>query len=90
MKFKNANKLARSKIKRYRCRTFLILIPISLFFGVIMSLLLILSSLKTTAFRAASQIDTKVYLNIAVDASELNILRQRVESVGGELMAEQS
>lgn len=89
MRFKNANKLARSKIRRYRCRTLLMLIPISLFFGVIMSLLLILSSLKATAFRAANRIDSNVYLNISIETSELDALRQRVESLGGELMAEQ-
>ena len=32
MRLKNANKLARSKIRRYKRRTLLTLIPISLFF----------------------------------------------------------
>lgn len=90
MRLKNANKLARSKIRRYKRRTLLTLIPISLFFGVIMSLLLILSSLKATAFRAANQIDPNVYLDISIEASELDALRQRVESLDGELMIEQS
>ena len=51
MRLKNVNMLAKSKIKRYKRKTFLMVAPMGLFFGVIIAMLLVFVSLEATALR---------------------------------------
>lgn len=86
MRLKNVNKLAKSKIRRYKRRTLLMIIPMSLFFGVIMALLLVLSSLKATAFREADRANPISYVSANVKEDEFYDFKRDVMLSGGEVL----
>lgn len=86
MRLKNVNMLAKSKIKRYKRKTFLMVAPMGLFFGVIMAMLLVFVSLEATAFREMDKIDKNTYLAVNDNTNNVDLLTQRAESVGGKVI----
>ena len=86
MRLKNVNMLAKSKIKRYKRKTFLMVAPMGLFFGVIMAMLLVFVSLEATAFREMDKIDKNTYLAVNDNINNVDLLTQRAESVGGKVI----
>ena len=86
MRLKNVNTLAKSKVKRYKRRTLLMIAPMGLFFGVIMALLLVFVSLKATAFREMDKVSSDVYIDIYNESNNTELLKERIESMGGEVL----
>ena len=86
MRLKNVNMLAKSKVKRYKRRTLLMIAPMGLFFGVIMALLLVFVSLKATAFREMDKVSSDVYIDIYDESNNTELLKERIESMGGEVL----
>lgn len=87
MRLKNVNMLAKSKIKRFKRKTLLMVAPMGLFFGVIMAMLLVFVSLEATAFREMDKIDKNTYLAVDDNTSNVDLLTQRAESVGGKIIS---
>ncbi|MGN1312861.1 MAG: ABC transporter permease [Candidatus Nanosyncoccaceae bacterium] len=79
--------LAKSKIKRFKRKTLLMVAPMGLFFGVIMAMLLVFVSLEATAFREMDKIDKNTYLAVDDNTSNVDLLTQRAESVGGKIIS---
>lgn len=86
MRLKNVNMLAKSKVKRYKRRTLLMIAPMGLFFGVIMALLLVFVSLKATAFREMDKVSSDIYIDIYDESNNTELLKERIESMGGEVL----
>ena len=78
MRLKDVNTLAKSKVKRYKRRTLLMIAPMGLFFGVIMALLLVFVSLKATAFREMDKVSSDIYIDIYDDDD--NIVTMKLDA----------
>ena len=86
MRIKQAYKLANSKIRRYKRRTLLAIIPVCLFFSVSLVAIFILASLSNILIKANENSGEKLYVRLMPSVYDLGDLRSVVADFNGQVL----